>query len=116
MPNPLWHMIFKTTGKCVSFTKGEKINDENCRILRAKIRDYIIKRKAGECKSTLDGSSDVLSLMLESPNIFSDEDIIDEILDLLVAGTVTTQNASQVAMAHFMTDPRSLARARAEID
>ena len=93
-PNPIWQFLYSKTGKCFSFSSFEKVNDENCRILRDKIRDYVRKRVSGECKSDLGNESDVLSLMLQSPDIFTEEDIIDELLDFLVAGTQTTQNTT----------------------
>ena len=63
-PNPIWQFLYNKTGKCYSFSSVEKVNDENCRILRNKIRDYVRKRVSGECKSDLGNESDVLSLML----------------------------------------------------
>ena len=90
LPNPIWHLIYRTTGKCHSFTKTEKINDENCQKVRDHIREYIRQRISGESKSDVEGNSDVLSLMLKSPDIFSEDDVIDELLDLMVAGTQTT--------------------------
>ena len=114
--NPIWKFLYNKTGKCYSFFSLEKVNEENCRILRDKIRDYVRKRVSGKCKSDLGNESDVLSLMLKSPDIFKEEDIIDGLLDFLVAGTQTTQNTAQYAFAHFMTDPTSLARLRTEFD
>jgi len=38
-------------------------------------------------KSDVSGSSDVMSLMLANTDVFNEDDIIDEVLDLLVAGT-----------------------------
>ena len=112
MPNPIWQFLYKTTDKCYSFTEIEKVSSENSRLIREKIRGYVQKRASGECKSDLGGNSDVLSLMLESKDIFSEDDIIDELLDFLVAGTQTTQNTTQYALAHLMTDQKSLERVR----
>ena len=60
--------------------------------------------------------ADILTLMLNDPECFDDEDVIDEVLDLMIAGTQTTQNTTIYALAHFMTDPESLRRAREEFD
>lgn len=65
-------------------------------------------------KSDVSGSSDVMSLMLANTDVFNEDDIIDEVLDLLVAGTQTTQYISQTILAHYITDPESLSRTRAE--
>ena len=45
--NPLYRVIFSTTGKSVSLTKVERQIDENCRRIRAFIAEYIAKRRAG---------------------------------------------------------------------
>ena len=55
--------------------------------MREKIRDYVRKRVSGEVKSDLGGDSDVLSLLLSNRDVFGEEDIIDELIDFLVAGT-----------------------------
>ena len=47
LTNPLWNLLYKLTGKCYGFTRDEKINDENCRIARDTMRDYIRKRQSG---------------------------------------------------------------------
>lgn len=54
--------------------------------------------------------------MLESSDVFDDEDIVDECIDFMIAGTQTTQLTTQFVLSHFMTDPESLARARAEFE
>jgi len=38
-------------------------------------------------KSDISSNSDVLSLMLANSEVFNEEDIIDEIIDFLTAGT-----------------------------
>ena len=58
--------------------------------------------------------SDVVSLMLADKEVFGEDDVIDEVLDLMVAGTQTTQNVTQYSLFHFMTDEESLERTRAE--
>jgi len=55
--------------------------------LRDVIRSYVRKRVSGECKSDISGNSDVLSLMIENKDVFSEDDIIDELMDFMVAGT-----------------------------
>ena len=97
-------------------SKTEKINNDNCAATRDAIRDYVRKRVSGECKSDVAGNSDILSAMLESSEIFDEDDVIDELMDLMLAGTQTTHNTTQFALAHLMTDPESLARVRAEFD
>jgi len=91
LPNPIWNALYKATGKCYSFSEKERVNDENCIIVRETMRQYIRKRVSGEAKSDLLNDSDVLSLMLKNSDVFNEEDIIDELLDFLVAGTMTTQ-------------------------
>ena len=83
-------------------------------MLRETIRTYIRKRVSGEEKSDLENDSDVLSLMLKADDVFTEEDIIDELLDFLVAGTMTTQMTTQNTLAHLMTEPTSMSRVRQE--
>ena len=47
----------------------------------------------------------MLSLILQNKDVFSEDDIIDELMDFMVAGTQSTQMTSQYTLAHFMTDP-----------
>ena len=54
--------------------------------------------------------------MLQDKENFGEDDIIDEVLDLMVAGTQTTQHTTQYALFHFMTDKDSLERTRAECE
>ena len=83
--------MWSLTGKCYAFTKDEKVADGNSARLRGVIADYIRKRKSGEVKSDLKDESDIMSQMFAVPDIFSDDDIIDEVIDFLTAGTQTTQ-------------------------
>lgn len=55
------------------------------------ILDYVRKRQSGEKKSKLGNRSDLLSLLIDSPEVFNEEGIVDELIDFLIAGTQTTQ-------------------------
>ena len=65
----------------------------NCRKVRHFILEYVNKRKSGQLKSSVK-NVDILSLFLESPDIFTDEFIIDELMDFYFAGSLTVQFAS----------------------
>ena len=54
--------------------------------------------------------------MLAAPEIFSDDDIIDEVIDFLAAGTQTTQRATQAVLYRLMTQPEILLRVRNEFE
>ena len=54
------------------------------------IAEYIRQRKDGSIKSDLSDGSDLMSQMLQASQDFSDEDIVDEVIDFLAAGTATT--------------------------
>ena len=54
----------------------------------------------------------MLSLFMESPDIFTDEFIVNELMDFFFAGTLTTQYASQTMLTHFVHKPESLQKAR----
>jgi len=90
LPNPLWKLLLALTGKCYGFTQMEKLSDSNCIELRKVIRIYVQKRISGESKSAVSNNSDMLSLFLQSPDVFTEDVIIDELMDFLVAGTQTT--------------------------
>ena len=77
-------------------------------LIREKVAVYVRKRVSGEKKSALGNKSDLLSLFLETPEIFTEEFIVDELLDFLIAGTQTTSNTAQMCLSHFATDPESL--------
>ena len=66
-----------------------KLAKQNCEVIRAFILDYITKRKEGKVKSTVK-NVDLLSLFRETPEVFTDDFIIDELMDFFFAGTVTT--------------------------
>ena len=89
--NPVWCMLWKYTGKCYSFTADERKCDRNARRYRDVLLDYVRKRKSGEIKSDLADEVDLVSQMLKASDVFTEEDIVDEICDLLSAGTMTTQ-------------------------
>lgn len=114
--NPLYRIIYGTTGKSVSFSSIEKQIDENCTRMRTFMNKYLQQRKKGVSKSTVAGSVDLLSLFFESPDVFTDEFIIDELSDFFMAATSTTQFASQTITGHFATEAASLNKVRAEFN
>ena len=74
-------------------------------MLREFVRVYVRERMAGKRSSKIKEKSDVLSLFLSQPDIFSEEFIIDETMDLFLAGNVTTQFVTQAMICHFATAP-----------
>ena len=54
------------------------------------MKDYIRKRKSGERKSQVADGVDLLSLFQSRPDVFTEELIIDEILDFFSAAIATT--------------------------
>ena len=85
----------------------------NCALVRAFILDYVTKRKEGKVKSQVN-NVDMLTLFLESPEIFTDDFIVDELMDFFFAGTLTTQYSTQTMLTHFVHEPESLKRTRDE--
>lgn len=86
--------MYKLTGKTYGFVEQERIADQNSAVIRATLREFIRKRKSGEIKSDMKDGCDIMSLMLADTECFDDDDIIDEVIDLIVAGTQTTQNTT----------------------
>ena len=103
----------KTTG-ITHISKQEKICLGNCRRIRAVIYEYVQKRKSGEKKSQVAEGVDLLSLFLSNRDIFTDEVIVDEILDFFGAGTLTTQFATQTLMINVARRPDVLKKMRDE--
>ena len=85
--NPLWRLINWYTGFNPAFNSLEKHANINCEALRTKLLEYVRKRVSGEEKSTLGDDGDLLSLMMRSPEIFTEDFMVDELIDFLTAGT-----------------------------
>ena len=59
---------------------------------------------------------DMLTLFFQSPEIFTDEFIVDELLDFFLAATATTQLVTQNMLGHLMTKKESLNEVRGEFN
>ena len=57
---------------------------------------------------------DILTLFFQSPDVFTDEYIVDELLDFFGAATQTTQLVTQSMLGHLMTKKESLDEVRGE--
>jgi len=91
--NPI-NLFWRYTGKVYSATPQEKMMDDNARRIRAYVRSYIQKRKSGERESKVADKVDLLSLFFSSPEVFTEQVIIDELIDFFGAASETTQNAT----------------------
>ena len=107
--------IRKITG-INNLTKFEKICSQNSLKMRGFIADYIKKRKSGERKSKVDEGVDLLSLFLSNTDVFTEELVIDEIIDFFAAATLTTQFALQTIMMQCAKNPSVLKKLREEFD
>ena len=87
---------------------------ENGRRVREAIRGYVKKRTSGERASKVEEGVDLLSLFMQSPDVFTEDLIVDEMFDFFLAGQVTTQYASQTLIAHAAKDPECLRKIREE--
>ena len=112
--NPIYHFLAKCTTSNPAFNEMERSSNHNCAMLRQSLREYIQKRASGAEQSKFEGSNDLLTLMMASPEIFKEDLIIDELIDFLTAGTQTTQNATQTVLSHFALNPNSVKRLREE--
>ena len=66
-------------------------------------------------KSKLGKNSDLLSLFFNNPEVFTEEVIVDELIDFFIAGTQTLAFSIQAMICHFATDPESLEKIRKEL-
>ena len=113
--NPIGMVIGAVTGKNPPPITGfQRQVKSNCDALRSWINEYVQKRKRGENKSQVGKNSDLLSLFLDKPDVFTDEFIVDELLDFFLAGVQTTQFASQTMVTHFSKCEKSLSKVRAQ--
>ena len=98
-------------------TSHQRTVAANAQIIRSFVNDYVQKRRRGENKSELADGSDLLSVFLAAPpDIFTDEFIIDELVDFFMAASGTTNLATRTMVAHFAKCPDSLARVRKEFE
>ena len=108
IPNPIYRAAQNFFGWNPSFTRFERLVDENYASIRDFLNKYIQQRKSGQRKSDIKGNADLLSLFLQSPDIFGDEEIIDEMIDFFLAASGTTKNGIQTIIGHLATTPDSL--------
>lgn len=92
--NPLFLPIYNRYGYVISLTDFEKKVDENCRRLRAFLQEKVSMRRNGELKSQVEDDADLLSLFFKNPDIFTDDFIIDELLDFFLAASQTTMSST----------------------
>ena len=89
-------------------TRFTKSIENNCRITREFLRSFITTRKNKQDENKTEGKADLLTLFLENPDVFTDDDIIDELLDFLLAGTQTTSYAVLTMLAHLAKSEESV--------
>ena len=58
----------------------------------------------------------MLTLFFERPDVFTDEVIVDEIIDFFGAASETTQKSVQTMMFHFVKSKEDLQRVRDEFN
>ena len=57
----------------------------------------------------------MLSLFFNNPQVFTEEVIVDELIDFFIAGTQTLAFSIQAMICHFATAPESLEKVRKEL-
>jgi len=81
--NPLFWMNLPSP----AFTQVEVDIKENCTRLREHIRKYVHKRKSGQRASSIGEKADLLTLFFSVPDVFTEELIIDELMDFFSAAS-----------------------------
>ena len=94
----------------------QRLVDQNIQIVKSFINDKLQNRKSGKTESEIKGNMDLMSLFLESQDIFSDADIVDEMFDFFLAASATTRQAIQTICGHLATTPTSMSKLRKEFD
>lgn len=113
--NPLQPFVTFCTRRTRSFTKYQRTATDNCHAIRAFIRAYIAKRKAGTVSSIVANQDDMLTVFLNHADTFTDELIIDELCSLYQASVATSVLISGTLLCHFIKEPTSLIQVRNEI-
>ena len=67
-----------------------------------------MERKEGKRRSTLTDNTDILSLMLSRPDVFTDDFMVDELLGFFGAAVDTTHNVTQTILTHLCQNKESL--------
>jgi len=62
------------------------------------------------------GQDDLLSLFFSRPDVFTEDFIIDELLDFFMAGSATQSMATQTIISHLCRSPDSLQKVRDEFN
>ena len=65
---------------------------------------------------SVDDASDIVSLLLHEDSYKSDEEIIDDLLVLFIAGSVTIQNTTTNFIGNMLSNPEEMKRLLACID
>jgi cytochrome P450 len=115
--NPICHIFYMLTGRTISVSQFSRMTAHNAKVLRGFLKDYVQKRRQEfsqnptERKSgsvSLENQCDLLSIFFQSPEVFTDDYCVAEILDFLVTGTETSEKAAQTMFAHFIKSKVSL--------
>ena len=73
---------------------------ENSRRLHVHVKKYVMDRKSGVTKSQMEGF-DLLSHYLENQDVFSDDDVVNNIIGMIFASIETTNFSSQTMLSFF---------------
>jgi len=88
------NFFFKQTEKLYPVKQIHHEVDKNAATVRQNILNYVRDRKSGKRESKVKDKVDLLSLFFERPDVFTEEFIVDELVDFFVAASVTTQAAT----------------------
>jgi cytochrome P450 len=80
----------------------DKKVEENIARLRNFLKQLVLDRKSGKTQSIFEEKVDLLSLLLEHPDVFDVESIVDEIIDFFFAASVTTSVNLIITTSHFI--------------
>ena len=92
---------------------GKQKLTANSARLSAQVNKYVQDRKNGVTKSKMDGC-DLLSVFLESPDIFSDRDTVQNLIAFIFAATETTHFTSQTVTSMLAQRKDFVAKMRKE--
>ena len=91
MASPI-NWLYAHTEVMINVSSDARVVKENCLQCRKWIKDYIEQRRSGKRKSDVAGGVDILTLMFERQDVWTDEFMVDELLGFFGAATETTHN------------------------
>lgn len=115
MYNPI-NWLYPWTRFAITNTRMFKVFDDNLWSLKRFIKKEIENRRLNKTRSDIEGKGDFVSLLLDFPDLYADEDITNELLSFFLAATETNAVAATTIIGHLSKNPVYLEQLRGECE